>query len=130
MKAHWIAAALGALSLDTMAQQQTAMDAKVTDPTARVPPASYRSAFESYVPYREPAIAPWREVNEDVARTGGHAGIFRPAGRGARGSTTSAKPAGGEPGAAPLEAGAQPPARGAPEAAADKPAAAGSHHAH
>ena len=130
MKAHLIVAVLGALSLDAPAQQQRAEEAKVTHPAARVPQASYRSAFETYVPYREPSIAPWREVNEDVARTGGHAGIFRPAGHSAKERPTPAQSASGETAASATEAAGRPPVRGAPGAPEDKPAAAGSHHAH
>jgi len=36
----------------------------------------YDSAYAGYAPYREEPLASWRAVNEDVARTGGHAGIF------------------------------------------------------
>jgi hypothetical protein len=46
-----------------------------SDAKAKVPPVEYRSAFESYRPYAEPELAPWRTVNEEVRRAGGHAGI-------------------------------------------------------
>ena len=46
-------------------------------PEAKVPPVTYRSAFEEYRPYREQKPAPWREVNEEVARVGGHAGVMK-----------------------------------------------------
>lgn len=37
---------------------------------------SYRSAFADYKPYKEPALANWREVNDTVARTpGGGSGL-------------------------------------------------------
>lgn len=48
-----------------------------SDPTAKAPPVEYRSAFEAYRPYAEPELAPWRAVNDEVRRAGGHAGIFR-----------------------------------------------------
>ncbi len=46
-------------------------------PEVRVPPVHYRSAFEDYRPYREQKIAPWREVNDEVARVGGHSGVLK-----------------------------------------------------
>ena len=49
---------------------------------APVPPVKYESPFAGYVPYREKDVAPWRDVNDEVARAGGHAGIF--GGHGAR----------------------------------------------
>jgi ABC-type taurine transport system ATPase subunit len=33
--------------------------------------------YDAYQPYQEEALKPWREVNDEVARIGGHAGIFR-----------------------------------------------------
>ena len=48
-----------------------------SDAKAKVPPVEYRSTFESYRPYAEPELAPWRAVNAEVRRAGGHAGIFR-----------------------------------------------------
>jgi hypothetical protein len=49
--------------------------------TAATPPATatYDSAYAGYQPYREESIADWREVNDEVARIGGHIGIFREA---------------------------------------------------
>ncbi len=46
-------------------------------PHAQVPPVIYRSAFEDYRPFREQELAPWRRVNEEVARVGGHAGVVK-----------------------------------------------------
>lgn len=45
---------------------------------AAEPPAApqYRSAYTDYQPYRDEPMLPWRAVNEEVARVGGHAGIF------------------------------------------------------
>ena len=66
---------------------------------------TYQSAFETYKPHQEQPVADWRTVNEDVARAGGHVGIFGGASGLGRhpGTTTSAAP------------GQQSPARGAPE---------------
>jgi len=47
-------------------------------PEARVPAVTYRSAFADYRPYREQEVAPWRDVNAEVARVGGHAGVLKP----------------------------------------------------
>jgi hypothetical protein len=52
-----------------------------TDPAATVPPAEYRSAFTEYRRSSEPKLAPWREVNEEVGRLGGHRGHVRGEGR-------------------------------------------------
>ena len=61
---------------------------------ARVPPLRYESAFENYRPHAEPELRPWREVNEEVARAGGHVGIFRSENNSAReGKDAAAKPA-------------------------------------
>jgi hypothetical protein len=47
------------------------------DPKGGGKPVEYRSAFDDYRPYKETEIAPWREVNEEVGRVGGHLGIAR-----------------------------------------------------
>lgn len=56
---------------------QNAPQPNPADPKAPVPPVEYRSAFADYRPYHEPEIAPWRAVNEEVGRVGGHLGIAR-----------------------------------------------------
>ncbi len=61
-------------------------------PDAPVPAVKYESGFAGYVSYREEKLAPWREVNDEVARAGGHVGILR----GASGHGT-AKPIAGTP---------------------------------
>ena len=61
------------------------------DAAAAAPPARYDSAFSGYTPYRDEKLAPWREINDEVARVGGHIGILR-------GEAAAAKPA---PGAKP-----------------------------
>jgi len=47
------------------------------DPKAKAPPVEYRSVFEGYRPAGEIERAPWRAVNDEVRRAGGHVGIFR-----------------------------------------------------
>ena len=48
-------------------------------PEARVPAVTYQSAFQDYRPYREQELASRREVNEEVARVGGHVGVMKSA---------------------------------------------------
>lgn len=43
---------------------------------ARVPETKYDSAFTGYQPFREQKLAPWRELNDDVHKAGGHIGIM------------------------------------------------------
>lgn len=67
------AAALTPLAVT--AQQST----KVLSPAdsgVAVPAMKYESAFASYLPFRDEKLAPWREVNDEAARVGGHLGIF------------------------------------------------------
>jgi hypothetical protein len=58
-----------------------------THPSAAVPATTYASAFAGYVSLREEKLAPWRDVNDEVARVGGHIGILRGT------AATGAKPA-------------------------------------
>jgi hypothetical protein len=44
-----------------------------TSPQARVPPVTYRSAFEGYRPFADEKIAPWRQSNEAVKSNGSYA---------------------------------------------------------
>jgi hypothetical protein len=44
------------------------------DPQAPVPAVQYRSAFDGYQPFHEPALADWRRANEEMKRLGGHPG--------------------------------------------------------
>ncbi|HEX6319807.1 MAG TPA: hypothetical protein VFZ84_13190 [Burkholderiales bacterium] len=61
---------------------------------ALVPRVTYRSAFEGYRSYREQQVAPWKEVNEEVARVGGHMGVLKAD----RQAGPAASPAGGPTG--------------------------------
>ena len=81
--------------------------------SASVAPArlQYRSAFEGYRAYQEPTARSWREVNEEAASLGGHAGHLKPAGTST--APQVAKPeatgaTGGAPPAAPPAEGAKP----------------------
>lgn len=44
------------------------------DQRVDVPPPHYRSAFADYKGFREPDLADWREVNDEMGRLGGHKG--------------------------------------------------------
>lgn len=68
--------ALAAAWLPSAAAQQ-ATRSHPADPAVRVPAPKYQSAFSGYRPLREEPVAPWREVNDEVARIGGHLGIVR-----------------------------------------------------
>jgi hypothetical protein len=65
---------------------------------APVPAIEYRSAFTGYMPWREQGPTSWREVNDEVARIGGHIGILR--GTGHPGHSPAAPPGAAQPGAA------------------------------
>ena len=67
--------ALAVATAGAAAAQEKRPDPK--DPKAKAPPVEYRSAFEGYRPHAEPEIAPWRALNEEVGRVGGHLGIMR-----------------------------------------------------
>ncbi len=121
MKPYIVLAALAALAPGAMAQQRsTAPDPR--DPAAAVAPVKYESAFAGYAPYREEKLAPWRDVNDEVGKVRGHAGIFGGAGHAGHGAgekTGPAKPTAGKPAAGkPAEPAGQAPARGAPKAPA------------
>ena len=51
-----------------------ALAADASDPMVRVPPVTYRSAFDGYERWRENGKVNWREANERVGRMGGHTG--------------------------------------------------------
>jgi hypothetical protein len=83
-------------SQPAIAQQQAR--ANPLDPRAETAATPYQSAFDGYRPLRDEKLRPWRDVNEEVARAGGHLGIF---GGGAHsGHGAQAAPAGAKTGAA------------------------------
>ena len=77
---RFIAIAVVAAFAPLAAGQERSGRPDPADPTAPAPPARYESPFASYVPFREQEVAPWRDVNEEVAKAGGHGGIFGGAG--------------------------------------------------
>ncbi len=66
-----------AMSVAGAAVAQNAPQTDPRDPKASAQPAEYRSAFADYRPYKEPEIADWRALNDEVGRVGGHLGIAR-----------------------------------------------------
>jgi hypothetical protein len=48
-----------------------------TDASASVPPTQYRSAFSGYQSQQELALRPWRDVNDEMGRLGGHVGHLK-----------------------------------------------------
>ncbi len=115
MKPYLAFAALAAVAPHAAAQQGT--HPHPADPAAKTPAVKYESAFTGYVPYREEKIAPWRDLNDEVGRVGGHVGMFGGAGHGSAGKAAPSKPASGQPAAGQSkEPAGQPPARNAPQA--------------
>jgi hypothetical protein len=115
MRLFFALTVLAALAPHAIAQQPARP--APADPMATVPAMKYESAFSAYVPYREEKLAPWREVNDEVGRGGGHVGMFRggeSSGQGTR--PAPSKPAPGQPAATPSRQPAgQPPVRGEPQ---------------
>jgi hypothetical protein len=87
MKTYLAALAIAACA-PLAAAQQPAPQSGPADPAAPAPVFQYDSAFSSYRSFREEPLAPWRDVNDEVARVGGHIGILR----GTPGGHGSAKP--------------------------------------
>ena len=82
MKPYLAFAVLAALAPHAAAQQPVAAP-HPADPAAPAPAVKYESAFTGYRGFREEPLAPWRAVNDEVARVGGHLGIVGGAGLGA-----------------------------------------------
>lgn len=79
-----LSAVLVCMALAPLANaHQKAAQSDPADPSAPVPPSKYESPFASYLLYREPDLTPWQEVNDEVARAGGHLGILKGTGHGA-----------------------------------------------
>lgn len=58
------------------AAEPSAAPPSAADAGARVPETKYESAFDGYQPFREQQPAPWRELNDEVHKAGGHIGIL------------------------------------------------------
>ena len=99
MKNAFIAVIALAAHAPLAAAQPAADRHDPADPAAPAPAFQYESAFKGSRSYRETPLAPWREVNDEAARVGGHLGIFRagPAASGAsRGGAQSPHPRTGQ----------------------------------
>ena len=70
-------------------------------PDAPVRQLAYESAFAGYRNYQDEKPASWREVNDEVGRIGGQAGIFGGAGHGSAKPSTNPPPAASKPQQAP-----------------------------
>jgi hypothetical protein len=68
--------ALTAVWLLPAAAQQTERK-HPADPSATAPAPTYESAFAGYQPLGAEKPGPWRELNDEVGRAGGHIGILR-----------------------------------------------------
>jgi len=75
LKHTCVAAALALAAGAAPAQSRPGPD----DPRAAAPPPAHASAYEGYRPFREEEMAPWREVNDEVGRLGGHSGHMKAA---------------------------------------------------
>ena len=124
MKTYLLLAVSGALALDAAAQGRSPTIPQPADPAALVSAATYQSTFQGYTPWREPEIAPWRELNDEVGRVGGHGSIFGTgghAGHGVKDKAPSRLPANQlRPADDRKEPAGQPP-RGTPKAPAHAP---------
>jgi hypothetical protein len=87
MKTLFAIAVLAAVAPFATAQQRPPPEP--ANPTAPVLTFKYESAFSGYRGFREEPLAPWRDVNDEVARAGGHIGIVG----GAHGGHASGNPA-------------------------------------
>ena len=77
MKYAFIAVIALATHAPLAAAEPASARADATNPEAPVPAIRYDSAFDGYRGYRDTPLAPWRDVNDEVARVGGHLGIVR-----------------------------------------------------
>lgn len=71
----WVIAIALAAPAAHAAEAATPAPAQATDANARVPQQTYHSAFGGYQPFREQKLGPWRELNDEVHKAGGHIGI-------------------------------------------------------
>lgn len=98
-----IAAAIVAVFSAAAGAQQAAAP---TDAKASVPPVAHQSPFSGYRVHADAKPAPWREVNDEVARIGGWKAYAREAYEAAQAAEKSApatQPAMGPHGAKPAK---------------------------
>ena len=75
MQSRFVTVLAAALAPFAALAQQSGVDRVPADPNAAVPALKYESAFAVYESYREQQVAPWRDLNDEAARAGGHVGI-------------------------------------------------------
>jgi len=85
--------ACAALYFQPAIAQQQQVRANPANPDATAPSPQYQSSFDGYRPFRDEKLRPWREVNEEVERAGGHLGIFGGGAHAGHGATTAPPPA-------------------------------------
>ena len=69
-----------ALAVGVVAQPPAALAQprpRPDDPAVKTLPSAPPSAFAGYRPFRDEPQTPWREVNDEVGRLGGHAGHMK-----------------------------------------------------
>lgn len=71
-----LSCAIAAAWLSPAAAQQTGRK-HPADPSVAVAAPPYASAFAGYRPLGSEKPAPWRELNDEAGRAGGHIGILR-----------------------------------------------------
>lgn len=64
-----------AVPITRAAEPDKPKPASAADAGVHVPAVKYDSAFSGYQPYREQKLAPWREVNDEAHKAGGHIGV-------------------------------------------------------
>jgi hypothetical protein len=74
----------------------------VAQPSAA--PAPYQSVFDSYQPFADEKLAPWKESNDTVGKVGGWRAYAREAAGAAPAPAAPAPPPGRAPAAAPVAA--------------------------
>jgi hypothetical protein len=67
----------GALAAIIALTAAFASRANPADPALAVAEPTYASSFAGYRRYESPQIAPWRELNDEMERLGGHAGHIK-----------------------------------------------------
>lgn len=83
--------AAAALALALIGAARAHSHARPDDPNVQTAPAPRSSAYEQYRPLTDEPSASWREINDEVARVGGHAGVLRAVEKGAPADSAGAQ---------------------------------------
>lgn len=92
-RVSWLLYCACAIAPSLAAAQTGGAQPHPADAAARVPPFTYESAFANYARFREEKPAPWREINDEVGRVGGHLGILKGSGHAGHGAPPAKTPA-------------------------------------